>query len=104
MLESFSEDTQGQGLDAGEGFVPTLAIAHDARQALDFGEPPAVSLAFELDREGHAGNVPSSCLANKAQDSPTRRGVQSCPVRIEEVGVSPKKVARKSTATKAQGW
>ena len=59
MFEAFSNDAEGQGLNARDGFIPVGAVAHDAGQRRHFGQPPAVVLAFQLDRKSHAGTVTS---------------------------------------------
>lgn len=57
MLETLGNDPQRKRLYAGNGVVPVLAIAHDARQSRHFSEPSAVALAFNFNRERHACNV-----------------------------------------------
>lgn len=65
MLEALGNDPKGGRLYQGYGFVPVLAVAHDARQCWHFGKPSAVSFAFDFNRKRHGANVPSG-LSNKA--------------------------------------
>lgn len=53
MLKSLRDHAQGERLDPGDGFVAVLTVAHHSRQRGHFGEPAAVILAIELNREGH---------------------------------------------------
>ena len=59
VFEAFGNHTEGEGLHAGDGFIPVGAIAHDPSQRRNFGQPPAIILAFELDGKGHACTVAS---------------------------------------------
>ena len=65
LFQTLGDDPKGERLHAGHGLIPILAVAHDARQRRYFGEPAAVGLAFEFDRERHRFNLPSGALANK---------------------------------------
>ena len=47
-------------MDAGHRLITILAVAHDPGQSRDLGDPATVFFAFELDREGHARNLPSA--------------------------------------------
>lgn len=55
MLEAVSDDAEGQGLYPRDGVIAILAVALNARQGRHFGQPAAISFAFELDGEGHPG-------------------------------------------------
>ena len=54
MLKALRNDAKRQSLNARDGFVAVLAVAHDAFQRGYFGQPTAIILAFEFDRERHA--------------------------------------------------
>jgi len=64
MLETLSDDTQGQGLDPGDRFSTVLAVCHHAGQSRYFRQPPAVVFTFDFDVKRHVGNVPSGQLSN----------------------------------------
>ena len=59
MFEALGNDPQGERLYQGYGFVPVLAVTHDARQCWHFGKPSTVSFAFDFNRKRHGVNVPS---------------------------------------------
>ena len=59
MLETLGDDAKGEGLDARYRFIPVGSVAEHASQVRHFGQPPAVTLPFKLDRKGHAGTVTS---------------------------------------------
>lgn len=65
LFQALGDNAKGERLDAGHRFVPIFAVAHDARQRRYLGDPAAVILAFEFDRERHRFTVPSGTLANK---------------------------------------
>lgn len=54
VLETLGQDPEREGLDAGDGFVPTGGVQHGTRQIGYLSEPPAVILALNLDREADA--------------------------------------------------
>jgi hypothetical protein len=53
MLQALGDYAKCQCLDTRHGFIPVLAVTHDAGKRRHLGQPPAVVFAFELDREGH---------------------------------------------------
>ena len=59
VFEAFGDDSEGEGLNARDGFVMVRAIAHDAGQGGYLGEPAAIVFALELNRKCHAGTVTS---------------------------------------------
>lgn len=66
VLKSLGEHAQGKCLNAGHGFVASGAIAEDAGKIGDFGNPAAIFLAVEFDREADAhaatlARVPGRC-------------------------------------------
>lgn len=68
MLESLSDDAEGERLNASDRLVSVLPVGHDARQRRHFGQPAAVVFSLDFNRERHNGNVPSGLLSNKAMD------------------------------------
>ena len=77
MFEAFSDDAESQGLDSRHGFITIRAVAHDAGQGRNLGQPPAVVLSLKLDRKSHAGTLyHSGPLSNKGC---TRRAACSPP-------------------------
>jgi hypothetical protein len=58
MLETLCDHAKSKRLYAGDGFIPVLAVGHDAGQIRHFGEPATVILKFDFDHERHGGNVP----------------------------------------------
>jgi hypothetical protein len=65
VLKALRDDSERQSLNSRNGLIPVLRVTHDTWEVGNFGEPPAVRLAFEFDREGHVGTVLSGRLANK---------------------------------------
>ena len=59
MLEALGDHAEGERLDASDSLVPVLSIGHDANQRRHFGQPTAIVLSLDFNREGHNGNVPS---------------------------------------------
>ena len=59
MLEALGDDAEGERLDASDSLVPVLTVGHDTRQRRHFGQPTAVVLSLNFNRERHSGNVPS---------------------------------------------
>jgi hypothetical protein len=66
VLEAFSDHAKGERLNSGYGLIAVSAVAHDARQIGHLGEPAAVGLRFQLNREGHDGTVPPRPAAQQA--------------------------------------
>jgi len=66
MLETLRNDPKGQRLDFGHRLVPVLPVAQHARQGRHFGQPAAISFAFQLDGEGHRGTVYPRSAAQQA--------------------------------------
>ena len=54
MLQTFGNHAEGERLHASDGFLPVLAIGHDAGQR---GKPAAVLFLVSFDRKGHVGYV-----------------------------------------------
>jgi hypothetical protein len=65
VLKALGDDAQRESLNTCNRLIPVLGVTHDAWERWYFGQPPAVALAFELDREGHLRTVLSGRLANK---------------------------------------
>lgn len=65
MLEAFGNHSQCQGLHFGHGLAAVGPIAKHAGQGRHLGEPAAVVLPFELDREGHGFTLHPDRLPNK---------------------------------------
>lgn len=59
VFEAFGNDAQRKGLDAGHRFITILPVAQNTGQGGNLGDPATVFFEFEVDREGHARNVPS---------------------------------------------
>jgi hypothetical protein len=59
VLEALGNDAKGESLDARDGFIAVGSVAEDASQIRHFCQPPAVALAFKLDRKCHGGTVTS---------------------------------------------
>jgi hypothetical protein len=59
MLEALGDDAEGERLDASDRLVSVLTVGHNARQCRDFGQPAAIVLSLDFNRERHNGNVPS---------------------------------------------
>jgi len=66
VLETLGDYSQGQSLDARDGFVAIMAVGQDAGQFWNFSEPPAVVFLLDLNGERHRGNVPSAPAVNKS--------------------------------------
>jgi hypothetical protein len=66
MFEALCDDSQGQCLNAGYGFIAVLAVSQDTGERRDFGEPATIILTFDFDGERHAGNVPSAQAVSQA--------------------------------------
>jgi hypothetical protein len=59
FFEPVGDDSQGQGLNARNGFVPVLAVAHHTAQERHFCGPASVVFGFELYGECHELNLAS---------------------------------------------
>jgi hypothetical protein len=59
VLETLRDDAEGKSLNASHGFITIPSVAQHTGEGWHFGDPSSVLFAFELDREGHAANVPS---------------------------------------------
>jgi len=68
MLKALRNDAKRKGLNACDGFIAVLAIAHDTSKVRHFGQPPTILFAFKLDREGHAAycTIRAGCLTRRA--------------------------------------
>ena len=60
MFEPFSEHSEREGLNPGNGLIPTRSVAQHTRQVWDLCDPAAILLAVELDRETDAHDAHSS--------------------------------------------
>lgn len=60
MLESFGENPERQGLDAGDGFVASSAIAEHARKIGNLSDPTTVVLTVKVDAKGDAHRTNST--------------------------------------------
>ena len=81
MFETLGDHAEGKRLHSGDGLVPCPAVAENAGQVWNLGDPPAVFLAFEFDREGQAHNLycnTAGALPNK-QLHPTGAGISWAP-------------------------
>ncbi len=58
MFEPLGDHSQGECLNARDGFIPVGPIAQHARKRGHFGEPAAVVFALQLDGERHVRTVP----------------------------------------------
>jgi hypothetical protein len=54
MLETVSQDTQGQSLDVGHSIIPARAITEDTGEVGNLRDPTTVVLALNLDLKVHA--------------------------------------------------
>jgi hypothetical protein len=57
VLEALSDDTQGERLEPGYGLLPVSTVTDSARELGHLGEPAAIRLRFQLNRENHKGTV-----------------------------------------------
>ena len=58
LLQALSNHAKGQRLDASDGLVPVVAVGHDPGQGGDLGQPAAIFLLLDFNRECHESNVP----------------------------------------------
>ena len=72
VLETLRDHSESQCLDDRNSFIPIAAVAEHAREPRHLGDPASVFFAFELDREGHTGNVPSRRPSTKLSSWPRR--------------------------------
>ena len=52
MFEAFGNHAEGEGLHTRDGLITVGTVAHDAGERGDFGQPPAIVFALELDGRG----------------------------------------------------
>lgn len=57
VLETLGDDAERECLHAGDGLITALTIRKRTRQVGHFSQPATVFLAFDFNRERHAGNV-----------------------------------------------
>ncbi len=69
MLKTFCDDPKGQRLDLGDGLVAVVAVAQHASQGRHFGQPAAISFAFQFDGEGHRSTVYPRSAAQQAAEA-----------------------------------
>ena len=60
VVQPLGEHAQGQGLDARDGLIAGGAVRHRAGQLRHLGQPAAVALLLDLDREFYTGAGSSS--------------------------------------------
>jgi len=67
VFEAFRNHSEGQGLDAGDGFIAVGTVTHHAGQTRHFGNPAAVVLTFNLDRKNHVEycTIRPGCLTSE---------------------------------------
>lgn len=65
MLEPLSQYAQRQSLHLRDGFRLVGAVAEHAREVRDLGDPAAILLTFELNREDHNGTLAPGWRPNK---------------------------------------
>ena len=65
MFQALGNHAEGERLDASDRLVPVLTVGHHAGQPGYFGQPTAVVLSLNLNREGHSGNVQSGRLLTR---------------------------------------
>src|SRR3989442_1076810 len=72
VLQTLGEDTKRERLDTSDNLSAVLAVAHHSRETRYFRQPTAVVFAFDFDRKGHAGNVPSRPPVSQGEASHRR--------------------------------
>jgi hypothetical protein len=89
VIESVGKDPERKCLDAGDGLVTSGAVAKRTGQVANLGNPPAVVLAAEFDREAHAhaGNVARLETAAEQRSALDRRRRVSPHVRPIEARI-----------------
>jgi hypothetical protein len=53
VLQSVSDDSQGEGANPVDGLIGTHTIDHDTSELRDDRDPPAVLFLFQVDLEFH---------------------------------------------------
>lgn len=80
VLEAFRNNAECKGLNTGYRFITILAVAQDAGQSGNLGDPATVFFLFEFDRKDHVGNVPFRLASTKLRfpgaPSPKQAGEQ----------------------------
>jgi hypothetical protein len=89
VLEAFGNNAERKSLDAGHHFITILPVAQHAGQGGNLGDPATVIFAFELDREGHARNVPSRPAIHQLSRSWSRPATQTCQTTQRDMHLSP---------------
>lgn len=65
MLESFGDHALGQRLHFGYDLAPVGTVAEHTRQSWHLGDPPAVVLTLQFNREPHELTLHADRLPNK---------------------------------------
>ena len=78
MFETLGQDPQGQRLHLSDSVRLVSGITEHPREIGNFGDPPAILFAFELNLEGHMGTLaperrPHKRLHSSAATSPRSR-------------------------------
>ena len=60
MFETLGDHPEGQRLHMSNGLIPSSAVAKDAGQVSNLGDPTAIVFTVELDREGQAHGMYSN--------------------------------------------
>jgi hypothetical protein len=79
ILQTLRDHTEGEGLNLGDCLVAIMAIAEDPRKGRDFGDPPTVGFALEVDGEDHTSNLHLAWPPNKRLQPTARGGILSAP-------------------------
>ena len=59
VFEAFGNHAEGEGLHPGDDLIAVCTIAQDPGQGRDFGQPPTIIFALQLDGKGHTCTVAS---------------------------------------------
>lgn len=65
MFQALGKYAQRKRLHLGDGVRLVGTVAEHARELRDLGDPAAILLSFELNREGHTGTLAPGWLPNK---------------------------------------
>lgn len=60
MSYAISNCLNSQFLGATDGFLPRVAVSHDARQFENLGDPAAIIFTVQLNRQLHRASIPLS--------------------------------------------